>query len=919
MINRHVFQRSRAQSGREFLSERLVGAVSYDRIAGYFDSSLLELAGEALEGVTGTIRIVCNSDIKAEDVVAAEQAQKLSFFKNDPEELARRGSERITRLHRLLSGMGNAKLDIRVLPDDAFGLIHGKAGVIRYADGRHTSFLGSANETYSGWALNYELVWEDDSGEACDWVEAEFERLWSHAKAMPLAKAVVAEVERLSRRVEKNVDEWAAASLPEPAGVAIESPVYRREYGLWPHQKHFVQLAWQAHRGYGARFVLADQVGLGKTVQLGMVAELAALTSDKPVLALLPKTLLEQWQTELWDLLEVPSARWDGSQWIDEGDLPYPPAGRNPLLACPRRIGLVSQGLVVHGSEMARSLLDIEWSCVIVDEAHRARRRRLPKSEERGPRIQNAQTEANRLYAFLWKLAPKTRSMLLGTATPVQMHPIESWDLLRLLAEGNDHVLGGIGSKWLNPEEALPLVLSEDDPPDSPEMVWPWLKNPFPPSWESPSAKSLRQRLSMTEEDAVASVSYYELAANARTPANSLCANLFERHNPFLRSIVRRTRSYLETTIDPATGEPFLKPVAVELFGEENPVFLSGYLADAYHYAEAFCQLVAKRVRTAGFFKTLLLRRIGSSMEAGRSTVRKMLTEWDRVDTQYSLAEDDEDEVDDEHDEVADDDLHAAPTELRMLTPQETELLESCMNALETNEQEDPKWKAILHYVRDEGWADDGCILFSQYYDTASWVARNLTREFPDKTVAIYAGSGKSAIFENGRFVKKEREHIKKLVKEGTVTLLVGTDAASEGLNLQKLGTLINVDLPWNPTRLEQRKGRIQRIGQSRSSVRVLNLRYKDSVEDKVHEALASRLEDIFKMFGQIPDVLEDVWVDVALGKVEEARTRIGEIAYKHPFDDRYGRIEQADGWEACANVVSSLDRVSKLRGGWAK
>ena len=51
--------------------------------------------------------------------------------------------------------------------------------------------------------------------------------------------------------------------------------------------------------------------------------------------------------------------------------------------------------------------------------------------------------------------------------------------------------------------------------------------------------------------------------------------------------------------------------------------------------------------------------------------MRKMLTEWDRVDTQYSLAEDDEDEVDDEHDEAVDDDLHAAPAELRMLTPQE--------------------------------------------------------------------------------------------------------------------------------------------------------------------------------------------------------------------------------------------------------
>lgn len=61
--------------------------------------------------------------------------------------------------------------------------------------------------------------------------------------------------------------------------------------------------------------------------------------------------------------------------------------------------------------------------------------------------------------------------------------------------------------------------------------------------------------------------------------------------------------------------------------------------------------------------------------------------------------------------------------------------------------------------------------------------------------------------------------------------ILVGTDAASEGLNLQTLSTLINVDLPWNPTRLEQRKGRIQRIGQLADTILTYNMRYKDSVE----------------------------------------------------------------------------------------
>ena len=70
-------------------------------------------------------------------------------------------------------------------------------------------------------------------------------------------------------------------AAPDPAiaaaSAAVESPVYRREQGLWPHQKYFARLALERHRLGGARLVLADQVGLGKTVQLAMAALLMAL------------------------------------------------------------------------------------------------------------------------------------------------------------------------------------------------------------------------------------------------------------------------------------------------------------------------------------------------------------------------------------------------------------------------------------------------------------------------------------------------------------------------------------------------------------------------------------------------------------------------------------------------------------------
>ena len=127
------------------------------------------------------------------------------------------------------------------------------------------------------------------------------------------------------------------------------------------------------------------------------------------------------------------------------------------------------------------------------------------------------------------------------------------------------------------------------------------------------------------------------------------------------------------------------------------------------------------------------------------------------------------------------------------------------------------------------------------------------------------------------------------------VRLLLGTDAASEGLNLQRLSTLINLDLPWNPTRLEQRKGRIQRIGQLSDIVLVYNMRYLDSVEARVHQLLSSRLQEIFTLFGQVPDVLQDVWIDVALGEVERAKQVIAAVPKQHPFDIKYQKIERID------------------------
>jgi len=155
------------------------------------------------------------------------------------------------------------------------------------------------------------------------------------------------------------------------------------------------------------------------------------------------------------------------------------------------------------------------------------------------------------------------------------------------------------------------------------------------------------------------------------------------------------------------------------------------------------------------------------------------------------------------------------------------------------------------------------------------------------------------------------------VVRRHELRLLLGTDAASEGLNLQRLGTLINLDLPWNPSRLEQRKGRIQRIGQVRDEVDIFNMRYLNSVEDRVHDLLSERLEAISTMFGQLPDILEDVWIDIAIGEIVKARQTIDAVPEKHPFDRRYQSSVEKVNWETCVKVLDSGDRKKHLSRGW--
>ncbi|MFH1897795.1 MAG: phospholipase D-like domain-containing protein [Candidatus Desantisbacteria bacterium] len=159
MIARYSSRATRLD--KQFLNDKLHNAQSYDRIAGYFSSSVLEITGEAIESISGKVRLICNSQIEKEDcetATAAAAALRLEWCENKPEKVYAVATPRLKRLYEFIK---SNKLEIKILPNNVFGLIHGKAGVITLSDGSKTSFIGSVNETLSAWRLNYE--WWDGS------------------------------------------------------------------------------------------------------------------------------------------------------------------------------------------------------------------------------------------------------------------------------------------------------------------------------------------------------------------------------------------------------------------------------------------------------------------------------------------------------------------------------------------------------------------------------------------------------------------------------------------------------------------------------------------------------------------------------------------------------------------------------------
>ncbi|MBT1175486.1 DUF3883 domain-containing protein [Bifidobacterium sp. LC6] len=311
---------------------------------------------------------------------------------------------------------------------------------------------------------------------------------------------------------------------------------------------------------------------------------------------------------------------------------------------------------------------------------------------------------------------------------------------------------------------------------------------------------------------------------------------------------------------------------------------VTNYVRSGMNAAAKLLQADGRRANSIGFALTILQRRLASSPEA---ILQSLIRRRDRLsDLLRRIKENPEaiaaifepsvneptdvDDYDDLWDETDENGQGQLELELDQVVDSATaartgqELADeiSVLNDLVAKAKEvrvagvDAKWSQLAdilqHHVLDSGTAElpHKMIIFTEHRDTLTYLSRR---------VASLLGQPEAVTVIHGGMNRDERKAVQeRFVSNPAVRILVATDAAGEGLNLQRADLMVNYDLPWNPNRIEQRFGRIHRIGQKRTCF-LWNLVAKNTREGEVYGKLLGKIETIGKAYsGRLFNVLGD-------------------------------------------------------------
>ncbi|MCL4532346.1 MAG: DEAD/DEAH box helicase, partial [Actinobacteria bacterium] len=529
---------------------------------------------------------------------------------------------------------------------------------------------------------------------------------------------------------------------------------------------------------------------------------------------------------------------------------------------------ILSRELARLDANVQKILAGPVWDLVLMDEAHAARRARPVEGEF------NA---ANLLLGLLRKLqlTGKARGMLLLSATPMQTQPWEPWDLLSVLGEGGDWLaeFGRVRDYY----EAISDVASGGCDQETASRTATLISGdphfPFPDGdagWRS-SAAEIARRLRFCKSSERASV-----------------AGWLRRGSPLSRRMYRNTRDTLRRyhklgLLESAPPTRRVDDVRYDFTDERERHVYQGIET---YITRRFEELEQEKPGK-GFVMTIYRRRASSSPKALYESLSRRRRGLVRVAAQqafeWEIEEEDAPDTRDLPDAGVGEDvlkLSAAYPTSPAVAKAELEEVNHLLRELADLGPKDSKLEQFYDQLRRV--TEDGrpVLIFTEYADTMVYLRQNLVPHFGE-ALGCYSGEGGEK-WDGKEWKPVTKDAITRDLKEGRLLILVCTDAASEGLNLQSAGAVINYDLPWNPSKVEQRIGRIDRIGQKLPVIRIVNFFLEESVDELVYKALRLRCGLFEHFVGPMQPVLAMArkmllgQAPVDAGALEKAASEVG-------------------------------------------
>ncbi|MCH5642276.1 SNF2-related protein [Gordonia sp. ABSL49_1] len=558
-----------------------------------------------------------------------------------------------------------------------------------------------------------------------------------------------------------------------------------------PHQIDAALFALQTPYLNGV--ILADEVGLGKTIEAGIVITQYWAERKRRILIIAPSSLRQQWQQELMEKFLIPSQLLDPK--LKDEQLARTAAQGAEVLICSYEFALR------HETSLLR-----QWDLVVCDEAHRLR---------------NFYTGRNKAPESISHIVRGSRKTILLTATPLQNRLEELYGLVSVFDPDYFYSLDAFRERYVK-------------------------------------AKGLGDNDDLVER--VAGISKRTLRRDA------------EKYIHFTKRM-------------PLTVEFMPSPAEIELYDKVN---------DYLQRDELFAFSNSQRHLTA----LILRKRLGSSTYATASTLERIAGRLDaeveagiRRDSRGGLVLVDFDTDDLTDEEVEELETSSASTEF--VPTAGANLGNETLEAMRVEVEELRSYAALARSITvnqkavklaealDRGFerlkelgAPQKAIIFTDSTKTQDYIARTLTEAGRGEGLVLFNGTNNSAaaneIYREWLKANEDGDVItgipaadrrKALVDyfRDQGTIMIATEAASEGINLQFCSMLVNYDLPWNPQRVEQRIGRVHRFGQ-KFDVVVANFANKgNAAEARILELLANKFHLFKGVFGASDEVLGSI------------------------------------------------------------